>query len=128
VQAQDCNRFKSVKVKQEAVFLLTTTTGGKNRLKPEERLNAFRYGIMTRNRIITKEDIRNFCFFELGNRIQKVTIEKGFEISAHSREAFKRTIDVILTPNETEGLESKEWQMLSEQLKSKLQARSGNEQ
>ena len=116
---------KGVKVKQESIVLLTTTMGGKNKLRPEERLNAFRYGIMTRNRIITKEDIRNFCFYELGNRIERVTIEKGFELSPNPKEAFKRTIDVILTPLETETLDNKEWQVLCEQLHSKLQTRSG---
>lgn len=116
---------KSGKVKQDAISLLTTTTGGKNRLRPEDRLNAFRYGIMTRNRIITKEDIRNFCFYEMGNRIQKVNIEKGFEVSNHSKEAFRRTIDITLTPGATDVLNNKDWQLLCEQLKSKLQTRSG---
>ena len=118
-------QVKGVKVKQDAIFLLTTTAGGKARLRPEERLNAFRYGIMTRNRIITKEDIRNLCFYELGDRIQKVTIERGFEISAHTKEAFVRTINVVLTPTEKETLNSKEWQVLCEQVQSKLQSRSG---
>lgn len=116
---------KGVKVKQDSVTLMTTTTGGKNRLRPEERLNAFRYGIMTRNRIITKEDIRNFCFYELGSRINNVDIERGFEMSTNDKEAFRRTIDIIITPSETETLQSVEWLQLCEQLRIKLQARSG---
>lgn len=115
---------KGVKVKQ-GISLMTTTTGGKNRLRPEERISAFRYGIMTRNRIITREDIRNFCFYELGDRVTEVSVERGFEMSAHSKEAFKRTIDVVLTPSEIAILDDKEWQLLCEQLKSKLQTRSG---
>lgn len=116
---------KGVKVNQESIQLMTTTTGGKNKLRPEERLNAFRYGIMTRNRIITKEDIRNFCFYELEDRINKVEVERGFEMSVHAKEAFRRTIDVILTVDEDENPEGMDWQVISEQLKSKLQARSG---
>lgn len=115
---------RGVKVKQ-GISLVTTTTGGKNKLRPEERISAFRYGIMTRNRIITREDIRNFCFYELGDRITNVSVERGFEMSAHSKEAFKRTIDVMLTPAEMATLNDKEWQLLCEQLKSKLQTRSG---
>lgn len=116
---------KGVKVKQDSITLLTTTVGGKNRLRPEERLGAFRYGLMTRNRLITKEDIRNFCFFELGNRIQKVDIERGAEVMPGTRDSFRRTINVVLTPYESEALESKEWQVLCEQLQSKLHTRSG---
>lgn len=102
-------------VKQDTTPLLTTTIGGKARLRPEERLNAFRYSMMTRNRIITKEDIRNFCFYELKGRIQNVTVERGFEIAALPKEAFRRTIDVTLTPLDTEALDNKEWQVLCEQ-------------
>jgi hypothetical protein len=116
---------KGVKVKQDTIVLMTTTTGGKNRLRPEEKLNAFRYGIMTRNRIITKEDIRTFCLFELGDRITKVEVEKGFEMSLHSSQAFRRTIDVILTPSETQTIERDAWRTLCDQLKAKLQTRSG---
>ncbi|NTS43884.1 type VI secretion system baseplate subunit TssF [Flavisolibacter sp. BT320] len=116
---------KGARVKQDPIVLLTSTLGGKNRLRPEERLNAFRYGITTRNRIITKEDIRNFCFFELNNRIQKVSIERGFEIAPGAKDAFRRVINVVLTPFEEDALESKEWQVLCEQLRSKLQNRSG---
>ena len=114
-----------VKVKPDSVVLLTTTAGGKNRLRPEERLHAFRYGIMTRNRIITKEDIRNFCFFELGDRISEVNVERGFEMSPHPQQSFRRTIDVVLIPSDAENLDAAEWQILCDQVTSKLQVRSG---
>lgn len=116
---------RGVKVKQDSIQLLTTTIGGKSKLRPEERLHAFRYGIMTRNRIITREDIRSFCLYELGERISKVEVERGFELLPHRKEAFRRTIDVILTPAETDTLEKETWELLGEQLKSKLQTRSG---
>ena len=116
---------KGVKVKQDSLALMTTTFGGKNKLRPEERLNAFRYGIMTRDRIITREDIRNFCYYELGDGISKIEIERGFEMSASSKEAFTRTIDVYITPAETDNFKDKEWDILCEQLRTKLQSRSG---
>lgn len=118
-------QHKGAKIKPGSAVLLSTTTGGKKRLRPEERLNAFRYGIMTRNRIITKEDIRNFCFYELGDKIQEVTVQRGFEMSAYTKEAFRRTIDIILTPSENGRLATTEWELLCEQLKAKLVNRSG---
>lgn len=118
-------QVSGAKVKPDSVVLLTTTIGGKNRLKPEERLNAFRYGIMTRNRIITKEDIRNFCSYELGDRISEVNVERGFEMSPLPHQSFKRTLDVILIPAGNDNLDNEEWQILCDQLKSKLQLRSG---
>jgi len=117
--------YNKITVKPDSLFLLTTTTGGKNRLKPEERVNAFRYGLITRNRIVTKEDIRNFCFYELGSRISKVSVEKGFEMSALPQQGFLRTIDITITALPTERLNNEGWQVLFDQLKSKLQSRSG---
>ncbi len=118
-------QVSGAKVKADSIILITTTTGGKNQLRSQERLAAFRYGMMTRNRIITKEDIRNFCFYELGNRISNVAIEKGFEMSSNPTHGFSRTIRIMLTPSATEKLTESEWQILFAQLRSKLEARSG---
>ena len=116
---------KDLKVKADSIVLLTTATGGKNRLRTEEKLQAFRYGIMTRDRIITREDVRNFCFFELGNKINAVEVENGMELSPHPKHTFRRTIDVILIPAENEYLAQTAWEIICEQLRSKLQLRSG---
>lgn len=118
-------QLKSSKIKEKSLYLVTTTTGGKNRLKPEERLNAFRYGLITRNRIVTKEDIRNFCHYELGNRINNVSITKGIEMSVHPQQGFNRTIDISIIPSQSERLDNEEWNLLCDQLKSKLEMRSG---
>ena len=117
--------LKSNKLKQNSISLLTSSMGGKNRLKPEERLSAFRYGITSRDRIVTKEDIRNFCFYDQGSRIRQVYVEKGIEVSANPQESFKKTIDVILVPDDKNSIDSREWLLRCEQLKSKLQTRSG---
>ncbi len=118
-------QLKSSKIKEKSLGLITTTIGGKNRLKPEERLNAFRYGLITRNRIVTKEDIRNFCHYELGSRINKVSVTKGIEMSVHPQQGFNRTIDVAITPSHADKLDENEWDLLCDQLKSKLEMRSG---
>lgn len=117
--------FNSAKLRLDSLSLLSSTTGGKNRLKPEERVNAFKYGLMTRNRIVTKEDIRNFFFYELGGRISKVTVEKGVEISPYLKQSFQRTIDITITATSSEKLTQEGWQVLLDQLRSKLQSRSG---
>ena len=117
-------QFSGSNVRADAIFLLTATTGGRSRLKADERLNAFKYGLMTRNRIITREDISNFCCYELGSRVTGVTVTKGFEMSAHPSQGFNRTIDVTISPSTT-AQNHEEWQILCEELRLKLQTRSG---
>ncbi|WP_276483641.1 type VI secretion system baseplate subunit TssF [Paraflavitalea pollutisoli] len=116
---------KGVKVRPDNLVLVTTTVGGKHRLRPEERVNAFRYGIMSRDRIVTKEDIRHFCFYELGDRLKAVRVEKGIEMDPGPQQSFRRTIDVLLTPTNQHTLLEKDWDLLREQLRTKLQTRSG---
>lgn len=117
--------YNAITVIPESLMLLASTAGGKNRLKPEERVNAFKYGLMTRNRIVTKEDIRNLCYHELGSRIESVSVERGIEMSAHPQHGYVRTIDIFLTAREAEKTNEPEWDILLEQLKVKLQSRSG---
>lgn len=113
-----------IAVKPDSLMLLTSTIGGKDKLKSEEKLNAFKYGLLTHDRIVTVEDIKSFCFYELGNRLTNVTVKRGFVISDNPKEGAKRTIDVIVSPsNKIAGTE--EWDQLCSQLKSKLQTRSG---
>ncbi len=57
---------RGISVKPESLLLLTPTIGGKDKMRSEEKLYAFKYGLITRDRVITVEDIRNFCFYELG--------------------------------------------------------------
>ena len=117
--------YNSSKMRSDSVFLITTSGGGKNRLKPEDRVTAFRYGLMTRNRIVTKEDIRNLCFYELGNRISKVDIERGFEMPSHPKQSFLRTIDITIRATPSEKLNTEAWEILFDHLKTKLKSRSG---
>ena len=113
-----------VSVKPASLMLLTASLGGKDKLKSEEKLYAFKYGLLTRDRIVTVEDIRSFCFYELGNRLKDVTVKRGFAIPDNPKEGAKRTIDVILkrAPGK---IDNEEWDQLCEQLKSKLQTRTG---
>jgi hypothetical protein len=119
-------QHSGLSVKPGSVFLLTATREGSNKLKSGERLNAFKYGFMTRDRIVTNEDIRNFCFYELPNRIANVSVTKGFEISPSPKEGFRQTIDVVLTVLKTEKMESEEWKSTCDRLKTKMQSRSGH--
>lgn len=116
--------YSKSKVRPDSVWLLSNTTGGKNRLKPEERITAFRYGLISRDRIVTREDIIAFCLHELGSGISKVQVKKGLELSNNPRESYRKTIDVILTP-QTEKLATEEWQAICQQLEAKLINRSG---
>ncbi|PST83458.1 hypothetical protein C7T94_12915 [Pedobacter yulinensis] len=116
--------LKTTGVRPDGVSLLSTTLGGRSRLNSSDRIQAYKYGLTTADRIVTKSDIVNFCLLELGDRIQSVDIRKGLFASKNPKEGFIRTTDIFLRPAESARLQAEEWESLLELTRSRLLARS----
>jgi len=114
---------ETIKLKPDSLRLLTTTTGGRNSLGASERIQAYKYGLTTKDRIVTLADLTSFCRYELGTKIKNIRVSKGVSISANPKEGFIKTTDIYITPADHE-LSAPEWATLLELLKSKLQSRS----
>ena len=78
------------------ITLVTSTAGGQNKLSTTESLLAFKSALLSRDRLITSEDIRAFCHYQLGERVEKIAIEKGIMIHADQQKGFMKTIDVMI--------------------------------
>ena len=76
--------------------LLTSTTGGKNPPDQVEKISQFKNELLTRNRIVTREDIKVACFAELGNEIKKVEISIRPVLSNSRNVGFNNCIHVNL--------------------------------
>ena len=90
-----------------------------------DQLAAYRYALMSRDRIVTNEDIRAFAQLELGSLVSAVHISKGVMNSQSEKQGFVRTIDVCLTTAPTSQLSAAEWEQLGDSLLTKLNSRSG---
>ncbi|MGY0037476.1 hypothetical protein [Pedobacter sp. NJ-S-72] len=115
---------KSSKTIPESLFLLSNTKGGRSRLNATNRVQAYKYGLTTGNRLVTQSDIINFCFFELGSKIKAVNIRKGLIPAQNPKEGFLKTTDIIITPAQQNGLNEEEWRSMLSLTKSKLEIRS----
>jgi hypothetical protein len=109
----------------DQTHLLTTTTGGQSRRQHDGQLTAYRYALMSHDRLVTNEDICSFVRFELGPLVSGVTVQKGVVASESAKQGFIRTLDVHLIPAATQQLSDAEWQQLSNNLLTKLVSRSG---
>jgi len=114
---------EAVKLKPDSLRLLTTTAGGRNSLGATERIQAYKYGLTTKDRIVTLADLTSFCRYELGAKIKSIRVGKGVSISANPKEGFIKTTDIYIKPADNE-LSAQEWNTLLNLLKSKLQSRS----
>lgn len=108
----------------ENIVLLTKTTGGRARLGRNERVQAFKYGITTADRIVTKNDIINFIRFELGSKVKHIELKSGLVMDNSLQRGFYKTIDIHIEPEVQHGLRNDEWQELINQTLPKLITRS----
>lgn len=116
--------FENSKMIPESIFLLSNTQGGRSRLNASNRVQAFKYGLTTGNRIVTQSDVINFCSYELGNKIKGVKLAKGLMVAQNPKEGFVKTTDIIITPANQHDLNKEEWKSILELTQSKLENRS----
>jgi hypothetical protein len=117
-------QFEMMKLRADSLRLMTGTVGGRDSLGATERIQAYKYGLTTKDRIVTHADLVSFCYYELGNKITDVKIDKGIIISSNPKEGFKKTVDIYLKPEESLKLSAEEWDTLLTLLQSKLISRS----
>jgi len=108
----------------DEVRLLTTTGGGRERPRPEERTHALRRNLLARNRLVTLADIKAACWAELGPHLAAITVEKGFQTGATPTAGFIRCIRIHLTPNVPSRLTAPEWQRAAQELQTFLAGQS----
>ncbi|WP_116127004.1 type VI secretion system baseplate subunit TssF [Lewinella sp. IMCC34183] len=76
-QTLDLHRFAGVD--RKSMRLLTSTTGGRAPLSSQERKYAYKKAIISRGRIVSREDIRAFCQAALGDLLTgEIVTRKGF--------------------------------------------------
>jgi hypothetical protein len=62
---------------KKSLRLLTSTSGGKNPPDQLERTYLFKNELLTRDRLVTREDIKVFCQAELGSELEDVSVAQG---------------------------------------------------
>lgn len=101
--------------------MLTTTRGGKSIPISANRFDMYKYALTTRDRIVTKTDILNFCRKELGTHLQNIRIEHGTMVSSRPHEGLVRSIDIYLTLRKDE---ERDLDFMVEDLENRLSSRS----
>ncbi|MBL3656754.1 type VI secretion system baseplate subunit TssF [Fulvivirga sediminis] len=115
--------YKGSELRQKGVFL-TSTFQGKNALNTEERLQAYRRALLTRNRIVTKEDVKALCFELCGNKVEQVEIKKVFKNSVGNNKGLIPTMEISLTASQNEEVSDYEWDAIKSNLLNILEKQS----
>jgi len=106
------------------VVLLTETTGGNDEQKGTNAIQAYKYALTTRDKIITMEDVKNFCKYTLKDELSSIDVRKGIAISNKPKEGFIRTIDIEIVPRNYGYYGDSYWNNYTIELKKQIEMRA----
>lgn len=86
--------YGTITVQPNSITLLTNTQGGKDRLSIDEKINQYRYHLLSHNRVVTPEDIKALCRYILGNELKAVAVSKGVTLLPGGAAGYSRSIDI----------------------------------
>lgn len=115
-------KFKMIK-SVPSIKLLTETTGGNEGQTGAKAIQAYKYALTTRDKLISIEDIKSFCYLSMENSIKSVTVKRGTMISQKPKEGFIRTIEIEIIPESYDYLGSKYWEDQAISLKRQIMLR-----
>jgi len=115
--------YQGAELRPETLIMVTNSTGGADKLRNTEVLNAYKNTLVTRGRIVTLEDVKSFCKLILGEKIQNIAIKKGVAVSTLPNEGLINTVEIIITP---EGINNneEEWDGIIRDLLKRLELQS----
>jgi hypothetical protein len=116
--------YKQVSVAPRSARFKGPIFMGKAAPSPDDRMAALRYGLLTRNRIVSRQDVKQYVLHALAGYVEDVAVTNGVSISQHPGKGLVRTVDLLLYPSPTAGLTAASWSRLLLGLQENLNARS----
>tara|TARA_R110000751_G_scaffold135_1_gene516 strand:+ start:6498 stop:8336 length:1839 start_codon:yes stop_codon:yes gene_type:complete len=112
----DLSVYNGIGIRQKSSMLLTTSHGGKNDLSMNERLNAYRRSLLSRDRIVSKEDVKALCYEMYNDKIKAVSVTKGYTTDIALNKGLLQCINIEITPNTDVHTEANEWDVINNNL------------
>ncbi|GAB2790180.1 type VI secretion system baseplate subunit TssF [Rhabdobacter roseus] len=116
--------YADTTLRKDSGFLMTATSGGRERPKVPEKITRYKQALLSRSRIVTLEDVRAACQAELGAHLHTVTVERAFRIDPTPTNGFQRCIRVTLLPSATSPYSPNDWEQQIRLLQLNLEAQS----
>src|SRR5690554_384131 len=104
----------------KSLKLVTETVGGNEEQKGANAIEAYKYALTTRDRLITIADIKSFCRLMLKDELKSIEVKRVTIISNKPKEGFIRAIQIDIIPNNYNYLGKKYWDNLSLTLKNQI--------
>jgi hypothetical protein len=108
----------------DSTIFQTSSVGGIYRNNKVEKLINLRYGFLSKERLVTKQDIKSAVHYHLRNITKEVLITDGVGISSNRKQGVFRTIDVQVVLQEKYALQIENKKKIEMFLKDTLEKQS----
>jgi len=105
--------YKTAALFHSNCMLISPSVGGRDRLSASESITAYKAALLSRDRLISMEDIKLFCRLEMGNKARSVDVVKGVMVPPGTSQGFARTIDVTVWLNRKDYMDAEEKDQLA---------------
>ncbi len=119
-----CSQYQTGILQADSLKLLTDTVGGNIKTGKKEKINSLRYGLISKDRIVSNEDIKAFIKKNIGETISKITISSGVAISHKRKQGLIRTIHIEIEMDNDTYLTSENKKRLEHYLQRELEHKS----
>lgn len=94
--------YKNADVQSNSVRLITNAEGGRDNLSKSDKVLAYKSALLSKEKLVTEEDIASFCRLRLALRDVRIEVKRGFKVQEKANGGFIKTIDVTVYLNRTE--------------------------
>ena len=113
--------YEGSSFKKDTLVLMTQTGGGMDKLKNTEILTAFKSVMLSRNRIVTAVDIKNFCAAYLQDMAADIRVENGVGVSPMPDQGLMPVVHVKIRPNQSQAGAEVQWERVKTELAAELE-------
>lgn len=120
------HQFSGTAFIPNSLTFITGTIGGEDELNPSEKIFAYRENILSRGRIITRQDIIQHGFNHYKKNIHNIDIKKGVMVLHDEGAGYTPTTDIYIQKSETATYSKEDWEYLKKDFLVSLEERSAN--
>jgi hypothetical protein len=119
-----CTSKAAASLDQESIELVTPTVDGRDPLNATEQIDAMKSALLSRGRLVTREDVRNFCREFLSDRAADLHVQDGVGLDPRLDFGMTRLLDVRVHP--APAAAKADWDGICRQLQTLLEQKSAS--
>jgi len=103
-----------------SIRLLTTSLGGRATTQGKEKVATLRELVLSKDRLVSSSDIKNFITKEFGQFIQEINIKPGYKIFPDKKKGITRVTEIHIIPLSNTYYNISQWKTICSGLETQI--------